>query len=275
MPLSGSTNPPRSCRSVLLQGLYDRYHHRRFVTRDPLIVLYDYPGSAEREIVGLLAACLAYGNVTAILGGIAGVIGRLDGQPLDVVTSATEADLRRRFRGFRYRVTSGPQIAALLIGVQRVIAEHGSLHEAFAWHVAESDVTVMPGLGRFVDNLTAAAGSPLMHLLPHPQRGSACKRLNLYLRWMVRCDAIDPGGWSRIDPAKLVVPLDTHMHRMARRLRLTRRKTATLATALDITASLRRICPTDPIRYDFALTRPGILGDLKTLNRREPRSNRE
>jgi hypothetical protein len=81
MDSAGSTIPPRSSRSVLLQGLYDRYHHRRFVTRDPLITLYGYPEAADREIAGLIAAVLAYGNVTAILGGIAGVMARLDGQP--------------------------------------------------------------------------------------------------------------------------------------------------------------------------------------------------
>lgn len=270
MSSPGSTfgpTPRRLSRNDLLQSIYDRYHHRQFVTKDPLIVLQDFPEPAQREVVGLIAACLAYGNVTAILGGIAGVIDRLDGDPLAVITESTEVDLRRRLRGFRYRVTSDVEMTALLLGMRRLIAEHGSLHDAFAAHVIESDVTVVDAMGRFVDAFTDAAGHRLMHLLPHPGRGSACKRLNLYLRWMVRCDAIDPGGWSRIAPAKLVVPLDTHMHRMARRLRLTRRKTATLATALDITKSLRRVCPEDPIRYDFALTRPGILGKLKELNR--------
>jgi len=249
-------------RNARLQQLYQRYHDRRFVQRDPLIVLYDYPQVPDREIVGLLAALLAYGNVTAILGGIDEMLTRLDRRPHQVITTETEAKLRRRLRGFRYRVTSERDMAALLIGVKRLIDRHGSLQQCFLTQPAGDDATHMTTLGGFVDELTAAARHRLYHLLPHPDRGSACKRLNLYLRWMVRHDAVDPGGWDRVEASGLVIPLDTHMQRMARHLRLTRRKTATLPTALDITAKLRRICPEDPVRFDFALTRPGILKEI-------------
>jgi len=95
-------------------------------------------------------------------------------------------------------------------------------------------------------------------------RGSACKRLLMYLRWMVRKDEVDPGGWEGIPPSKLLVPVDTHMHRIARKLRFTRRKQANLATVREITAAFRKIVPDDPARYDFTLTRFGIRKDLKS-----------
>ena len=104
-----------------------------------------------------------------------------------------------------------------------------------------------------------AAETSLDHLLPHPARGSACKRLMLYLRWMVRNDRVDVGSWSDVSPALLVAPVDTHLFAMARRFNWTQRKQANLATALEITAALRRFAPRDPLRYDFALTRPGIM----------------
>ena len=98
-------------------------------------------------------------------------------------------------------------------------------------------------------------------LLPSPSAGSACKRLNLFLRWMVRQDNVDPGGWDSVSPAKLIIPLDTHMHRIGRRLGLTPRRQADLRTAIEITEGFRGICPSDPVRYDFALTRLGIRRD--------------
>jgi uncharacterized protein (TIGR02757 family) len=104
----------------------------------------------------------------------------------------------------------------------------------------------------------AAEHPDIDHLLPDPARGSTCKRLHLYLRWMVRSDAVDPGGWRGIDPACLIVPVDVHMHRIGRALRFTQRRSPSLESAREITEAFRRIQPTDPVRYDFALTRFGI-----------------
>ena len=99
--------------------------------------------------------------------------------------------------------------------------------------------------------------------MPWPSRGSACKRLNLYLRWMIRSDEVDPGGWSGVHPRKLIVPLDTHMHRIGREWGFTRRKAADMKTALEITEAFRSINELDPVKYDFALTRTGIRKDVK------------
>lgn len=244
-----------------LEALRRRYHHRRFVSPDPLEVLYDYDDLRDREIVGLIASSLAYGNVKAMLPAIRGVLETLGPSPAATLQSARPATLRRRLRGFRYRFTSGDQLAGLLAAVGTIIAEHGDLETCFCANLADDDETILPALGAFVDALTEAAGCALAHLVPHPANGSACKRLNLFLRWMVRSDVIDPGGWRGIRPARLIMPLDTHVHRTALERGWTRRKTADLAAAMEITAVLRGIHPDDPLRYDFAITRPGIRGE--------------
>ena len=259
--VAGSPGDPEALRAWL-EGAYRRYHRKRLLTSDPVQVVYRYADPADREIVGLIAACLAYGNVRAIMGGIEDVLGRLGPAPRARLEAMDAAAMRRAFRGFRYRVTGEAEMAGLLIGAGELIRRHGSLQGAFRYHMKRGEATLMPALGRWVDELCGAAGCSLYHLLPHPERGSACKRLNLYLRWMVRRDAIDPGGWGRVRKARLVVPLDTHMHRVAVELGLTRRKQANLRTALEVTEALRAVRPDDPLRYDFALTRPGILGSV-------------
>ena len=120
--------------------------------------------------------------------------------------------------------------------------------------------TYLPAITFLAETLRAAGGGISKFLLPSPRGGSACKRLNLMLRWLIRRDAVDPGGWEGVSPRGLLVPLDVHMHRMARKMGATRRKAANLRTVLEVTAAFRRVCLEDPAKYDFALTRQGILG---------------
>jgi len=127
-------------------------------------------------------------------------------------------------------------------------------------HFRPEDDTVIPALEGFAKAFFPS-GSPF--LIPAPSKGSACKRLNLFLRWMVRQDEVDPGGWDLIPPSKLVVPLDTHMHRIGLLLSFTNRKQADLQTALEITDAFRKVAPHDPVKYDFVLTRLGIWSDRK------------
>ncbi|MCK4410112.1 MAG: DUF2400 family protein, partial [Candidatus Eisenbacteria sp.] len=128
------------------------------------------------------------------------------------------------------------------------------------------DETVLPALTSFVGGIAdascVAAGVEGACPLPDPARGSACKRLHLFLRWMVRSDDVDPGGWDAVPASKLIVPLDTHMHRFSLLLGLTDRKQANGRTALEITRAFRSFSPDDPVKYDFSLTRLGIRDDL-------------
>ncbi len=219
-------------------------------------MVYDYSQPADREVVGLVAASLAYGNVKAILGGIAGVLDAMGGEPFHWLTTHKPHAIRARLRGWRYRVTGGGDMAGLLVGVRGQLIAHGSLGAAF---VRGYDGDMLGAMTRWSADLAKRAGRPLSHLLASPARGSACKRLCLYLRWMVRQDEIDPGGWAGVCASQLIAPVDVHMHRVAVRFGWTKRKQVTLNTALDVTEALRALCAADPLRYDFALTRPGIL----------------
>ncbi len=289
--MTALSHPPlprsRELRRLWLEDLYTRFHDPQYIGTDPLVVLYRYENPADREIVGLIAALLAYGNVKAIMQGIENVLRRLGASPYDYITHSSPTAIARDLRGFRYRVTSEAQMTALITGVKFAVAEYGSLNAAFIGvprpaqalrsrpcvlahdsgtrptrGLAGRGTQHLDQLAGFVDALTAGCGGDadaLLHLVPHPSRGSACKRLMLYLRWMVRRDAIDPGGWIGLSTVELIIPLDTHVHRMSRRLGLTRRKQANLVTAMEITARLRQFCADDPLRYDFCLTRPGIM----------------
>ena len=244
-----------------LEELYRRYNRKQFVHPDPLEFLFDYQDPRDREVVGLVASSLAYGRVGQILRSVSWVLHRMGPSPARFVRDASAPALRRKFRDFKHRFNTGDDLAALLYGAKRTIARHGSLEACFAAAMGKDDETVLPALSGFVGELMTGANGSCNHLLPDPARRSACKRLNLYLRWLVRCDQVDPGGWRCVPPSRLLVPLDTHMHKIARAFGLTHRKAANMRTALEITSAFRGIAPDDPVRYDFALTRLGIHPD--------------
>jgi len=244
----------------MLERAYRRLNRREYVEPDPLQFLYDYESPRDREVVALVAGSLAYGRVKQILRGVASVLAVLGPRPAKRLDRASRADLRRDLRGFKHRFSTGEQVAAMLAGAAGAIAEYGSLEACFCDGLSAADETTVPALRAFVARIDRRRRCG--HLLPDPARGSACKRLHLMLRWLVRRDAVDPGGWDEVGTDRLVVPLDTHMHRISRELGLTRRKAADGRTALEVTAAFKRIAPDDPVRYDFALTRPGIRNDV-------------
>jgi uncharacterized protein (TIGR02757 family) len=225
---------------------------------DPLETLYAYTDPGDQEIVGLVAAGLAYGRVAQILASVGAVLSALGPSPRAFLDETSERSIARRFAAFRHRFTSGAELASLLAAVKRALAKHGSLDRLFRAGFSPDDATVLPALSAFVAALRGLAPRPCPSLLSSPDDGSACKRLNLYLRWMIRRDAVDPGPWRGIPAAKLVVPLDTHLFRIGRALGLTARRQPDLATVLEITRGFARVAPRDPVRYDFALTRLGI-----------------
>jgi uncharacterized protein (TIGR02757 family) len=254
-----------------LDALYARYNRRRYVEPDPLQFLYAYEAPCDREVAALVASSLALGRVKSILASVRTALAPLGPHPCRWLRRAREEAIRRRFAGFRHRFLSGDDLASLLVGARRAIGRHGSLHAAFARHLGAEDETVVPALEAFVRELSeggrrgggraGSARAGIGHLLPDPARGSACKRLMLFLRWLVRSDEVDPGGWDGVPAAKLVAPLDVHMHRIGRALGATRRRSADLRAALEVTEAFRAIAPDDPVRYDFALTRLGIRDD--------------
>ncbi len=252
--------PPEGLHSWL-EAIYGRWNRREFVHPDPLEFLYDYPDVREREIVAFVASSLAYGRVKQILRSVSMVLERMGPSPRAFLLDTPLESIRRGLGDFRHRFTSGEGLASMLAGLKGVIQRYGSLEGCFLSHARERDTTILQALCAFVEELSLPLDGAASILLASPSGASACKKLNLFLRWMVRRDQVDPGGWEGISPSKLIVPLDTHMHKVGIRLGMTRRRQADMRTALEITAGFRTMAPEDPVRYDFVLTRPGIWGD--------------
>jgi len=250
----------------LLEDLYNKLNRREFVHPDPLEFLYRYDDPHDREVVGLVASTLAYGRVKQILKSVESALGRMGESPAAFVSGSTSDSLRETFADFKHRFTTGEDMSKMLDGVRAVRRVHGSLAAFFSDLVGPEDETVVPALTALVAAIEGApceaTGEEGVCPLPDPTRGSACKRLHLFLRWMVRSDDVDPGGWEGVPASKLVVPLDTHMHSLSLRMGLTDRKQANGRTALEITEAFRAFSPNDPVRYDFALTRLGIRDDM-------------
>ncbi len=248
-----------------LELIYERYNRREYAHPDPVELLYAYEDAADREVAAFVVALLSLGRVRQILANAEDALARLGESPARFVAESDRERLRLAFDGFRHRFTTGRDMAATLEGVREVRRRRGSVGKRLAELISEGDETVLPALGRLVDEIEEASGRGACgRLLPIPSRRSACKRLHLLLRWMARSDEIDPGGWDDVPVSMLVVPLDVHMHRIARGFGMTRRRSADAATALEVTDAFRSICPEDPVRYDFALTRAGIHPEVGT-----------
>ncbi len=245
----------------LLEHLYHRYNDRRYVLQDPVRYVHACSTPADREVVGSVVALLAYGRLKQILRACDEATRRLGARPAEFVLGATSAQLRSASDGFCHRRVDADRFAGLLEGLRAVLDSHGSLEACFGAHDDRRDETVLAGLSGLSAEVVAAAGPLLQHVVPCPQRGSACKRWHLFLRWMARSDEVDLGVWDSVSPARLIVPLDAHLWRLCRSLGLTRRRTCNLATALEVTDGFRRIQPGDPTRYDFCLMHASVAAD--------------
>ncbi len=263
--MSRSNENPRLLLSRL-EALYERFNRPEWIDPDPLAVARGYRTRADREVAALVAAALAFGGVKQIMASVRRALAPFPHPHADLLAARPE-EIRHACAAFRHRYVGGEELAALLTGIRVVLGEHRSLGALFARLHAPGEEDIVPALARFVRVLQADSPLSRNYLLPDPARGSACKRLLLYLRWMVRADTVDMGLWKGVDPALLVVPLDIHMHRICTRLGFTRRRAADLRTAREVTAAFRALRPDDPVRYDFCLTRaamhePGALDEL-------------
>ena len=238
-----------------LDAIYSQYNKRCYVDPDPLAFLYKYSRARDREIAGLIAASLAYGRVEMIMAVVETVLGPMGQSPREWLLSRSEDELASVFKGFKYRFAREDHLAALLTGMRRVILDQGSMENCFIQGLGDKK-SIMDGLLSLYKGINAHGECG--HLLADPSKSSACKRSHLFLRWMVRKDAVDPGGWDGVDPSLLVVPLDTHMFKVGRFLGFTQKKSAGRSAAVDITDGFAGILPSDPVKYDFALTRFGI-----------------
>lgn len=242
---------------------------------DPVGFVHRFTDLHDREMVALVAASLAFGNVKAIRMKVEDLLRRLGPSPAKAADDARA--LKKSLDGWVHRVFRGEDVAKLMTGIRRVQKQSGSLGEAFAEELRRADAThaghvaFREALATFCDRIRTAGGLPLpgqsdpsgrrgpSHLLSNPRAGGGAKRLFLFLRWMVRpADGIDLGLWS-LSPSRLLMPVDVHIHKLSRNLGFTRRRDVSWKTAVEITGALARFDPSDPTRYDFSLCHMGML----------------
>lgn len=242
---------------------------------DPIQIVRRFSNPADREVVAFCAAALAFGRVASVLQSIERLLVLMGPSPAAFVREFRPRRQGSTFKPLVHRWTRGEDLVALLIILKRMLAS-GSIEAFFLEGHDSAAVDVSEALESFSSRALAvdqrdAYGNRECHpgvayFFPRPSSGSGCKRLNLFLRWMVRKDAVDFGLWSQVPPAKLIVPLDTHVVRVGRCLRLTRYTSPGWNMAADITASLRALDPEDPVKYDFSLCHIGM-ADLCGFNR--------
>jgi len=247
-----------------LDRLYDEYNHAAALA-DPIEIVRRYPDPRDREVVGFCAAGLAFGRVASVLQSVERLMAVLGPSPADFVAGFEPSRDAGAFAPLVHRWTRGEDLVQLILALRRMLDEAGSV-EAFFLRGLDP---AAPDVGTAIDSFSTRAldlirgGAALRptgvcYFFPRPATGSACKRFNLFLRWMVRADSVDFGVWSGVRPAQLVVPLDVHVIRLGQCLGLTHYQSPGWKMASEITASLRRFDPSDPVKYDFALCHVGM-----------------
>jgi uncharacterized protein (TIGR02757 family) len=239
----------------------DQFNRPNFIELDPISIPHQYSKKQDIEMAGLLAAVLAWGQRVTVVKKSNELLALMDHSPYEFVCHHQTKDLRR-FEKFKHRTFNTTDALYFTAALQNIYRQYESLEEVFLPNTKEEG----SGLKRFHQQFFSLPDFPARTKkhVSTPERKSACKRLNMYLRWMVRSDnrKVDFGLWKKISPASLICPLDLHVERVARKLRLITRKQVDWETALELTDSLRVLDPIDPVKYDFALFGLGIERDF-------------
>ncbi len=251
-----------------LDRLYAEFNVEHSVD-DPVWRVHRYSRPGDREVCALIASALAFGRVQSVLNSVDGMLAVMGDSPAAFTRNFDPQRDRRAFAHLVHRWTNGADFAALVWIMRQMIEQSGSIENFFAEGLTPDAADVGDALESFSTRALALDVSAVYgrsrprpgvaYFFSRPSSGGACKRLNLFLRWMVRSDRIDLGVWTKVRPAQLIVPLDTHVIRLGRCLRLTRRKSPGWRMAADITASLRAIDPSDPVRFDFSICHVGMM----------------
>jgi uncharacterized protein (TIGR02757 family) len=247
------------------------------VKQDAIQFPLRYTDPADIELAGLFASCMAYGRVDLFGAQVSLVLERMGESPARFVWGFDLKKHREVFAGFGYRFNRERDVLAFCLAAQRIVVRHGSLRAFFLEGYSSGHGHVGPAVEHFAagfrqQDLSAVFSRNRLsygfkHWFPLPSTGGACKRLHLYLRWMVRREAPDFGIWAEVPPSALLMPVDTHIENMARSLGLTRRRSRNWSMVEEITAGLRQLDPEDPVKYDFALCHKRMSGQC--LNRRD------
>jgi uncharacterized protein (TIGR02757 family) len=254
-----------SALATFLEEAVRCYNTPAFIADDPISVPHRFSKLQDREIAGFWSATLAWGQRKTIIRSANRLVELMDGAPYDFIVNHLEQD-RARFLDFKHRTFQATDTLWFLEFFQNFYKKNASLETAFARHLLLKDVTVENALRGFHRDFFDHPYAPerTRKHVATPERGSTCKRLNMFLRWMVRRDGpagggVDFGVWEKIKPAQLLIPLDVHVERVARRLGLLHRKQTDWLAVLELTENLRVFDPEDPVKYDFALFGLGVL----------------
>jgi uncharacterized protein (TIGR02757 family) len=270
----------KALRHETVLGLYAQFHDPKYLDWDPLSVVRSFKGSSDQEYVALISALFAFGGVKQIIASVRNAVGRLglapeagpgstSGSGDRHVRTLSEIDLEERLSGFRHRIYVDRDLASLTRLYQKTLEVHGSLQAHFLIHHDPAAETVAEGLTGLIRDwkewttqLELQTGAHFQHMLNSPADGSTCKRWLMLLKWLVRADdGIDLGLWSgkeELRPDQLLIPLDTHLFKITRKLGFTKKKTPNFQAAIEVTRKLKEIDPGDPTRFDFSLCRYGM-----------------
>lgn len=254
----------------LLDRFYKGYNFRERMLHDPIEFPHRYDKPEDIEVVGFIASCFAYGRVELFKPVIGNILSIMNKSPYIFLLAFNAGKHGRLFEGVKYRFNENKDIICLFYIMGEVLRKHKHIDVAFKRFYKQNDPDTGNALAGFIDYISGMDTSKvygsnirpagLAQFFPSPGKGSACKRMNLFLRWMIRDKDIDFGIWKGIPKNKLVIPLDTHIARISRCLGFTRRKADDWKTAVEITDALRKLDPEDPLKYDFAMCHHGISG---------------
>lgn len=249
----------------LLDEAYDRYNQPDFIEEDPISIPHQFRQKEDIEISGFLTALIAWGKRVMIMRNAQGLVERMDLAPYEFVMQASEEELAR-LDGFVHRTFNAIDARALVLALRRVYQEEGGLERIFVNGLTETSENVYAALTSARTQLLTGTDFPKRSQkhVANPATGSSAKRINMYLRWMVRKDkrGVDFGIWKGIGMHQLICPLDVHTGNVGRKLGLLTRKQNDWKAALELTNALRTFCPEDPVKYDFSLFGLGAYGEI-------------
>jgi len=244
---------------IFLDSIYGKYKNKHS-SKDPVWTLHDFNEAKDIEVAGLITSCYSYGQVDQINVFIRRFLKNIDFKVHEFTSNFSQQKDKKFLKGLYYRFNSEDDLASLLSNISLALNDNGSLQNLFLKNYSPKDPNIIAALSAFAKKLNGESntGSSFRYLIPLPEKNSSCKRLNLYLRWMVRKDNIDTGIWTSVDKSKLLMPVDTHIYRISRNLGLAERKSCDMKFAIELTEVLRSFDKNDPVKYDFALCHIGI-----------------
>lgn len=244
-----------------LEAHYQSYR-QKFSSKDPVWILHRFSDERDIELIGLITAAYAYGSVDQINSFINLLLEKTGNKPYEFTINFSKRKDKKYLSGLYYRFNTHNDLLDMFSALRNALVKYGSLKNLFLSHFKQTDSNLIPALtgftGELNKNIPALSDRYYHYLFSNPANRSTCKRMNLYLRWMVRSDEIDTGLWKVVDTSKLIMPVDTHIAKISKALKLTERKTIDLKFALELTEKLKQFDPQDPVKYDFALCHIGI-----------------